>query len=199
MFPLYLIFLKRSLVFPFLFWKEIVSSISLCCSLKKAFFCLLAVLWNSAFRWMYLSLSPLPFTSLLFSAICKPSSDNHLAFLRFFFLGMVLVTVSYTVNSSSGSLSDLIPWIYLSFPLYNLKGFDLGHTWMAYFLQFKSEFCNKELMIWALVSSRSCFCWPYTAFPSSATKNIKWKKVKVTQSCPTPCDPMNSRPEYWSG
>ena len=28
-------------------------------------------------------------------------------------------------------LSDLIPWIYLSPPLYNHKGFDLGQTWMA--------------------------------------------------------------------
>ena len=27
-------------------------------------------------------------------------------------------------------LSDLIPWIYLSLPLCNHKGFDLGHTWM---------------------------------------------------------------------
>ena len=39
-------------------------------------------------------LSPLPFTSLLFSAICKASSDNHFAFLHFFFLGMVLITTS---------------------------------------------------------------------------------------------------------
>ena len=31
--------------------------------------------------------------SLLFSAICKASSDNHFAFLHFFFLGMVLMTV----------------------------------------------------------------------------------------------------------
>ena len=29
------------------------------------------------------------------------------------------------------SLSDLIPWIYLSLPLHNHKGFDLGHTWMV--------------------------------------------------------------------
>ena len=40
-------------------------------------------------------------------------------------------------------LSDLIPWIYLSLPLYNHKGFDLDHTWMSsgflYFLQFKSD------------------------------------------------------------
>ena len=28
-----------------------------------------------------------------------------------------------------------------------------------YFLQFKPEFCNNKLMIWATVSSRSCFCW----------------------------------------
>ena len=28
-------------------------------------------------------------------------------------------------------LSDLIPWIYFSLPLYNCKGFDLGHTWMV--------------------------------------------------------------------
>ena len=27
-------------------------------------------------------------------------------------------------------LSDVIPWICFSLPLYNCKGFDLGHTWM---------------------------------------------------------------------
>ena len=68
-----LIFLKRSLVFPILLF----SSISLHWSLRKAFLSLLAVLWNSAFRWVYLSLYPLPFASVLFLAICKTSSDNH--------------------------------------------------------------------------------------------------------------------------
>ena len=38
-----------------------------------------------------------PFTSVLFSAICKASSDNHFAFLHFFFFGMVLVTTSCTM------------------------------------------------------------------------------------------------------
>ena len=38
-----------------------------------------------AFRWEYLSFSPLPLASLLFSAISKASSDSHFAFLRFFF------------------------------------------------------------------------------------------------------------------
>ena len=55
----------------------------------------LAILWNSAFKQVYLSFSPLPFTSLLFLAICKASSDNQFAFLHFFFFGVLLVTASY--------------------------------------------------------------------------------------------------------
>ena len=62
-----LIFLKRSIVFPILLFY----SISLHRSLRKAFLSLLALLWNSAFKWVYLSFSLLPFPSLLFSAICK--------------------------------------------------------------------------------------------------------------------------------
>ena len=61
------IFLKRSLVIPILLF----SSISLDCSLKNAFLFLQAILWNSAFHWTHLSLSPLPFPSFPFSAICK--------------------------------------------------------------------------------------------------------------------------------
>ena len=78
-----LIFLKRPPVFPILLF----SFISLHCSLRKAFLSLLAILWNSALRWVYLSFSPLPFASLLFSAIYKASSGSHFAFLHFFFLG----------------------------------------------------------------------------------------------------------------
>ena len=126
-----LIFLKRSLVFPILLF----SSISLHWSLRKAFLSLLAILWNSAFIWIYLSFSPLPSASLLFSVMCKASSDNHYFFFNFFFLGMVLITAFCTLQISiyisSGILSDLIPWIYLLLPLCNHKGFDLGHTWMV--------------------------------------------------------------------
>ena len=127
-----LIFLKRSVVFPLL----LCSSISLHRSLMKALLSLLAIFCNSAFRWVYLSFSPLPFVSLFFSAICKASSDNHVAFVHFFFLGMVSITAYCTISwtsvySSSGTLSDLTPWIYLSLVLYNRKGFDLGHTWMV--------------------------------------------------------------------
>ena len=71
-----------------------------------------------------------------FTAICKASSDNHFVFLHFFFLGIVVIPASYivsrtSINSSSGTLSDQIPWIYFSLPLYDCKGFDLGHTWMV--------------------------------------------------------------------
>ena len=52
---------KRSLVLPILLF----SFISLHCSFKKAFLSLLAIFWNSAYRWVYVSLSLLPFTSLL--------------------------------------------------------------------------------------------------------------------------------------
>ena len=91
------------------------SSISLHWSLRKAFLSLLAILCNSAFKWVYPSFSPLLLASLLFLAICKASSDNHSAFLHFFFLGMVLITASYAVSrisihNYSGALSDLIPW-----------------------------------------------------------------------------------------
>ena len=34
------------------------------------------------------------------------------------------------------------------------------------------EFGNNEFMIWATISSWSCFCWLYRAFPSLAAKNI---------------------------
>ena len=78
-----LIFLKRSLVFPILTF----SFISLHWSLRKAFLSLLAILWNSAFKWIYLSFSALPFTSFLFSAIHKASSDSHFAFLHSFSWG----------------------------------------------------------------------------------------------------------------
>ena len=81
-----LIFLKRSqdlfpLVFPILWF----SSISSQWSLRKAFLSLFAILWNSAFKCVYLSFSPWLFASLLFTAICKASSDSHFAFCISFF------------------------------------------------------------------------------------------------------------------
>ena len=101
-----LIFLKRSLVFPILLF----SSISLHWLLRKASLTPLAILQNSALKWVYLSFSPLPFTSVLFTAVCKASSDRHFALLRFFFLVMVFSPSPVKchepcVYSSSGTLS----------------------------------------------------------------------------------------------
>ena len=67
------------------------------CPLEKAFLSLLAIFWNSAFSWIYLSLSSMPFASLFSSYICKVSSDNYFAFMHFFFFGMVSITVSCTM------------------------------------------------------------------------------------------------------
>ena len=225
-------------------------------SFKKAFLSLSAILWNFAFSWLFLSLFPLPFTSLLFSAIFKPHQTTTLPFYISFSWGWfwslppVQCYELPTIVFQALCLSDLIPWIYLSLPLYKCKGVDLGHTWewnftvaqivknlsamqetrlntwvrkilwrrewqptpvllprdshgqkslagyslwdckesdmieqltlqtpewpsgFPYFLKFKSEFCNKELMIWAIISCRSCFYWLYRASPSLPAKNI---------------------------
>ena len=71
-----LIFLKRSLVFPIL----LLSSLSLHWSPRKSLLSLLAILWTFAFRWVYLSFSPLLFASLLFSAILRPPQTILLPF-----------------------------------------------------------------------------------------------------------------------
>jgi len=56
-----------SVVFPILLF----SSISLHWSLRKVFLSLLTILWNSAFKWIYLSFSHLPFAS-------EDSFGNHI-------------------------------------------------------------------------------------------------------------------------
>ena len=134
--------LERSLVFPILLF----SSISLHWSLRKAFLSLLIILWNSAFKWEYLSFSPLLFASFTFSAICKALSGNHFAFLHFFSWGwswslpLVRCHEPPSIVLQALCLSDLIPWLYFSLPLCNHKGFDLGHTWMNGLVVFPTLF-----------------------------------------------------------
>ena len=48
--------------------------------LTKAFLSLLAILWNSAFKWAYLSFSPLLFTSLLLQLFVRPPQTTILLF-----------------------------------------------------------------------------------------------------------------------
>ena len=75
-------FLKTSLVFSIVLF----SSISLHCSLKKAFLSLLAIPWNSAFNWVYLSFFPLPLASPLFSSqlLVKPPQTTICLFAFLF-------------------------------------------------------------------------------------------------------------------
>ena len=75
-------------------------------------------LTDTQLEWKHIeeSCSPLLFVSLIFTVICKASSNIHLAFLHFFFLEMVLIpascTMSWTsVDSSSSTLSIRSQWI----------------------------------------------------------------------------------------
>ena len=72
----------------------------------------LAILWSSEFSWVYRSLSPLFFMFLIFSTICKASSDNHFAFLHFFFLvNVVFVLEAMDKNHKHRMLTKMITWI----------------------------------------------------------------------------------------
>ena len=64
-------------------------------------------------------------------------------------------------------------------PAFNLsqhQGFNLGHTGFPYF---KYEFCNKEFITWATVSSPSCFCWLYRASLFLAAKEYNQSELGV--------------------
>ena len=90
--------------------------------------------WEVCIQMHIFFLFSLLFSSLLFSTICKASSDNHFAFFHFFFLGMVQSLPPVQCHKApfiilhALCLSELIPLISLSPQLYNHKGFDLGHT-----------------------------------------------------------------------
>ena len=99
-----LIFLKTSLSFPFYCFP-----LALCTDhWRRLSYLSLLILGNSAFKWVYLPFSPLLFTSLLFTAICKASSNSHFALLHFFFLGMALISVSCTMSRTSVHSSSAI-------------------------------------------------------------------------------------------
>ena len=66
---------------------SLFSSICLHCSLKKAFLSLLVILWYSTFRWIYLSLSPLPFCFSSFLSYLLGLLRWPLCLLTFLFLG----------------------------------------------------------------------------------------------------------------
>ena len=128
-----LVFLKRSLVFPSLF-----------------FFLFICIVHLG--RLFYLSLlfsGTLPSDGFIFCFfLCLPLLFSSQLFVRPFQTTILLSCISFTwawfwslpsvqcyepssIVLQALYLFDLICWIYFSLPLYNHKGFDLGHTWMA--------------------------------------------------------------------
>ena len=126
-----LTFLKRSLVFPI----PLFSSTSLHQSLKKVFLSLLAILWtlhSNGYIFPFLLCLPLLFFCQLFF---RPAQITFCFFASFSWgwswsQPPIQCHEPLSIVLQALCLSDLIPWIYFSLPLYNCKGFYLGHTWM---------------------------------------------------------------------
>ena len=93
-FSISLIFLKRSLVFPFYYFP-----LFLCTDhwgrVSYLSFIFFGTLHSKGYIFPFLLCLLLLF---FFTAICKASSDNHFAFLHFFFLGMALIVAPYTMS-----------------------------------------------------------------------------------------------------
>ena len=80
--------------------------------------------------------------SLLFTDICKPSSNNHFAFLLFFFLGMVLIMASCTMSQT-----------FVPFSTHQL----LFH-FLFYFVSSFSPLVF-EFTVWSLLFQYFCMFW----------------------------------------
>ena len=117
-FPLVsLIFLKRSLVFPILFFFPILFPLYLCLVHQGDFLISPCHFLELCTEMGIFSFSSLPFASLLYSAICNAFSDNHFAYLHFFFLWMVLIFTSCTIL---WSLSVVLQALYIRYNPLNL-------------------------------------------------------------------------------
>ena len=141
-----LIYLKRSLVFHI----PLVSLFLCIVHLRRhSYLSYLSSEILHSVEYIFLSLSPLAFTPLLFCIIYKPPQITTLSSGISFSLGLFwsLPPVQcYTPLSTvlqALCIPDIIPWIYLSPPLCDYMGFDFCHTWMASsfpHFQFKSLF-----------------------------------------------------------
>ena len=127
------IFLKRSLVFPILLF----SSVSLHWSLRKAFLSLLAILWNSALKWVYLSVPPLPL------ALVQQYSNK---------VKMLVAQSCPTLcdpmdNSLPGSFlhgisqARIVEWV--SIPFSRVSSWPRGQTWV-------SHIASRFFTVWAI-------------------------------------------------
>jgi len=85
------IFLKKSLLFPFLLFSSLSLHLRRFSYLSLLFF---KTLHSNGYIFPFLLCLLLLFSS---QPICKASSDNNFAFFHLFFFGIVLVTTSCTV------------------------------------------------------------------------------------------------------
>ena len=127
-----LIFLKRSLVFPI----RLFSSISLHWSLRKAYLSLLFVgtLHSNRTIFPFLLCLSLLFFSQLFVRLPQTTILTFCISFSWWWSWSLPPVQCHEPPSTvlqALFLSDLIRWIYLPLPLYNRKGFDLGHIWMV--------------------------------------------------------------------
>ena len=148
---------------PWFFPILLFSSISLDWSLRKAFLSLLAILeilHSDGNIFTFLLRLLLVFFSQPF---VRPSQITVLpicisfSWRWFWSLPPVQCHEPLSIVLQAQCLSDLISWIYLSPPVYNHNTcyyvIPERPSVFPYLFQFKSEFCNKEFMIWATVSS----------------------------------------------
>ena len=127
------IFLKRSLAFPLL----LLSSISLHCSLRKAFLSLL--LFSETLHLVVYTFPFLPCFLLLFflQLFIKPPQITTLPSCFSFSLGWfsLLPSIHYYGSPSivlqAPCLLDLISWKYFLPPVHIHTGFDLSSNWLS--------------------------------------------------------------------
>ena len=86
----------------------------------------------------YIFPSLLWFLTLFFSqlSVSPPQTAILLFFISFYWewswsLSSAQCHEPPSIVHQAFYLSDLVPWIYFSLPLYNHKEFDLGHVWMV--------------------------------------------------------------------
>ena len=98
-------------------------------------------------------------------------------------VSIVSSSICYEVMGQNAVI--LVFWMLSFKPTFSPSSFTFVKRFFSSSFQFyKSEFCNKELMVWATVSSKSCFCWLYRASPSLAAKNtINWISVLTIWWC----------------
>ena len=172
------VFLKRCLVFFLLLFS------SSFCTVHWRRPSFLSVLFFGTLRLVGCTFPFLPCFSFLFflQLFVKPPQITTLPSCFSFSLGWfcLLSPVQYYGPLSVGLQAhcelDLMPWVlFVTSTAYSqgswLKSYLACLVVIPTFFSLSLNF-NMRSLIWATVSSMSCFCWLYTASPSLATKNV---------------------------